>query len=44
MTAQRASEDSAYYAKLKRAVSARRALFAPSAEKRGLQRLLGELA
>ena len=41
---ERASEDSAYYAKLKRAVSARRALFAPSAEKRGLQRLLGELA
>ena len=41
---ERASKDQAFYAKLKHAVSARRALFAPSAEKRGLQLLLRELA
>ena len=41
---ERASGDKAFYAKLKQAVSVRRALFAPSAEKGGLQRLLREFA
>ncbi len=39
----RASAEAAFYAGLKKAVVARRALFAPSAEKRGLDRLLSEL-
>jgi len=38
----RASEDTAFYARLRKAVAARRALFAPSAEKRGLDQLLSE--
>ncbi len=39
----RAASDQAYYGKLKHAVWARRPLFAPSAERRGLLQLLQEL-
>lgn len=39
----RASREPAYYARLKRALRARRALFAPAAERRALAALLGEL-
>jgi putative glycosyltransferase (TIGR04348 family) len=38
----RVSTDNVFYRGLKRAVTARRALFAPSAERRGLDALLGE--
>ncbi len=39
----RAAREPAYYARLKRALRARRPLFAPSAERRALAALLGEL-
>ena len=41
---ERASGDPAFYSKLKKEVLARRALFAPSAEQLGLERLLREVA
>ena len=41
---ERASGDPAFYSKLKKEVLARRALFAPSAERLGLARLLREVA
>src|SRR5437773_5484721 len=38
----RAASDSAYYARLKRLIVARRSLFLPETERRGLQRLIAE--
>ena len=40
---ERAARERAFYARLKRALRARRALFAPAAERRALAALLGEL-
>jgi putative glycosyltransferase (TIGR04348 family) len=39
----RAASDSAYHARLKRLIAARRSLFLPENERRGLQRLMAEL-
>jgi len=39
----RAASDSPYYARLKRLIAARRSLFLPETEKRGVQRLIAEL-
>ena len=40
---ERARTDAAFYRSLKRSVAARRALFAPAAEKRGINRVLAEV-
>src|SRR5213083_2444188 len=40
----RLASDSRYYARLKRLIAARRSLFLPQTERKGLQRLLAELA
>jgi len=38
----RLASDSRYYARLKRLIAARRSLFLPETERRGLQRLIAE--